>query len=434
MIVPPSDPNAELAYLANAIFLPGYIDEHPLNPADMYSKKNETVLTSMLFMHGNGVKIDAVALLSQLRAHGHDDFAGHISEIMAIPVETAGEFEKHIQNCARRRRVIDIARLLASEAHSRASDIDRLVAGACTDLEQTGADQGAAIAPSLQGLLLGAHERLIVRSNSDSGGNVQFSTGHWRLDRDTGGFRPGKVAIVAAQSHWGKSSYALMIADLALEAGRRVLIVSAEDDDETWADRWLQYRAGVPRGRFESGTVSAAHHDRMVETIARASPDPLFVDSIGRSPEWAVREVRALVRREPLSEWLVIFDYLGAWAEGATDNAQQMMKINHISRTFATCIKTLKLAGVVFSQITPAEKMGMYAIRGSKDVANAAEVILLGATDDHDQRCLKLVKNKPGPGRAGTVYDMGSDQKTQTFVPVTNAGDWSWGEIDGPTF
>jgi replicative DNA helicase len=397
----------------------------------MYDRTNALLLQSLIKMRDGCVAIDAVGLLSQLRSDGNEHAGPRISEALNLPVETTGAFEIHIRECARRRRVIDLARVLAAEAHDRTADIDRLVSGACSDLEQTGADVAAARAPTLRGLLKGAHERLLVRSESGNVGSVPFSTGHWRLDRDTGGFRPGKVAIVAAQSHWGKSSYALMVADSALVSGRRVLIVSAEDDEETWGDRWLQYRAEVPRGRFESGIVHDGHHRKMVEVISIAPDEPMFLDAIGRSPEWTAREIRALIRREP-GEWIVMCDYIGAWAEGAKDNAQQLMQINHIARTFTTCIKTLRVAGVLFSQITPAEKMGIYSLRGSKDISNAAEVILLGAMDDQGNRMLKLVKNKPGPGRAGSVYEMGSNQQTQSFRPEINLSDWEWGEIDGP--
>lgn len=434
---PPADTEAELAYIANALVVPGYLDEHPCAPRDFFDHATRNVLEAMVEIHARGVRLDSATVMAELRGRKTTgDESARLADALTLPIESDGEFERHIRDCARRRRVIDLARTLLVEAYDRTEDIDRLVSGACVDLESTGADEdrdGSVV--SLREMLAGSERRAAQRAREGAPTSVPLSLGHWQLDRDTGGLRAGKVAIVGAQSHWGKSSYALMVADLAITAGKRVLIVSAEDDCDTYADRWLQYRADIPKARFESGLLTPGNLDKIADAAQGAPDIPVFLDAIGRTPEWTVRQVRSLIRSEQID--LVMFDYLGAWVNEKTSGDDQRLRLNYVARLFTTVIKTTKVAGLMFSQITPGDNKGMYSLRDSKDIANAAEVILLGFKDDkgpnEDQRVIKLVKNKPGPAKAGAIYEMGTNPAVQSFRPVINQNsDWDWGALDYP--
>lgn len=428
---PPSDLDAETAYIGNALMLDGYLDDHHCPADDFFDGQNQRIVRAIQAVHSRGHGVDVVGVMTQLKADGVTGCSERLAEAMNAPTRVDGDLERTIRDCARRRRVIDLARILASSAYDRTESIDRLVAGACVDLENTGADLEDGKAATLQAILAASCERAARRASDGVCRSVGYPLGHWRLERDTGGLRPGKVAILGAPSHWGKSSFALMVADLNLTAKNNVLIVTAEDDEELWADRWLQYRAGLPRGRFESGILTPDQLDAMATVVHNAPDAPVLLNAIGRSPEWTVRQVRAIMRRHP-GKWLVTFDYIGAWVDESTKGDDQRLRINYIARQFTTCIKTTGAAGLLFSQITPSDKMGMYSLRDSKDIANAAEVIFLGGLDGGDGRVIKLAKNKPGPGKAGGVYEMGTNQKSQCFQPVENLSDWDWGEIDGP--
>lgn len=429
--LPPSDIDAETAYIGNALLVDGYLDEHHCPPDDFFDGLNQRIVRAMQTIQSRGVGVDVVGVMTQLKADGVTGCSERLAEAMNVPTRVDGDLERVIRDCARRRRVIDLARELQASSYDRTQSIDQLVASHCVDLEATGADLEDGQAANLQALLAGAHERAIRRGANGVSRSVAFPLGHWQLERDTGGLRPRKVAILGAPSHWGKSSFALMVADLNLAAKNNVLVVSGEDDDELWADRWLQYRAELPRGRFESGILTPQQLDAMTSAVAGAPQAPVLLNAISRTPEWTVRQVRAIMRRHP-GNWLVMFDYLGAFVNEDTKGDDQRLRINYIARQFTNCIKTTGAAGLMFSQITPSDKLGMYSLRDSKDIANAAEVIFLGGIDGTDGRVLKLAKNKPGPAKAGAVYEMGSNKQSQCFKPVENFADWDWGAIDGP--
>ncbi len=76
------------------------------------------------------------------------------------------------------------------------------------------------------------------------------TTGHYRVDDATGGLKPGFVWVFGADTNWGKSSFLIMLADENIKANRRVLIVSAEDDEKLYGDRLLVRRSRVNADRF----------------------------------------------------------------------------------------------------------------------------------------------------------------------------------------
>lgn len=281
-------------------------------------------------------------------------------------------------------------------------------------------------------LLSGAHERAITPKTAEN----QITTGHWEVDRDTGGFRPGFVWVFGAKSHWGKSSSLVMFADENIKRGKRVLIVSAEDPDALYADRLLMRRARVNRYRFSEGRLTPEEHRTVAEVVSRGEDVPVFLDAIGKSVEWAAKRVKKIIQAEGID--LVAWDYLHAFQKEKSFS-ETRQGLNYIARVMTDTTKNANVAGVIYGQVTPDTKAtvpDMYEIRDSKDVVNAAEVVAIGyqpsdkverdvdgqrvVVAEAGTRAIVIAKNKPGPGPAGRVYEMGSDKECGCFDVVRN--------------
>lgn len=195
-------------------------------------------------------------------------------------------------------------------------------------------------------------------------------------------------------------------------------------------------RARVDRYRLQQGRLRADEVDRITNVAARGEDVPVYLDSIGKSVEWAARKVASLVRAEAID--LVCWDYLHAFdKEGA--HLDERQKLNHIARVMTDTTKTAGVAGLICAQVTPDTKApipDMYEIRGSKDVVNSADGVMIGfmpaakiERDDNGlrvvvaeagERCVVVAKNKPGPGPAGRTYRMGSDLEHGCFDVVAD--------------
>ncbi len=208
------------------------------------------------------------------------------------------------------------------------------------------------------------------------------TTGHYQLDDATGGIRPGKGWVFAAESSWGKSSWLVMVTDENLKRGKRVLIVTSEDDEDTYGARLLVRRSRVTARRFRSGKLWDEDEAAIEREIKNAENLPVYLDARGKSAEWTAKHVDAMIEADGID--LVAYDYLQEFS-AHREQENHRLTVKYIAATLRKVVKLRKKASVIFSQITvPNESKTEYPnrnmIRDCRDVANAAEVILIGYT------------------------------------------------------
>lgn len=276
--------------------------------------------------------------------------------------------------------------------------------------------------------------------------NVYGTTGHYQLDAITGGLRPGDVWLVGADTSWGKSSFAISVFDECSKRGKRVLIVSAEDSEQTYGDRLMCRRSRVPAQALRDRRLSTAHHQAIAQVINSARPNPVFIDARGRSVEWLVPQCKRAVKEHRID--CIIFDYVGAFAAklGKQDRRNE---VTYIARCLTDVAKTAVpggVCGILLSQLTIADEGGVpgkYAFRDSKDLVQMSEVALIGYMAPKDEpahgvssgdRIMKVVKCKQGASGKKVVmrwdpvvacFDAVHDEETERLNQLTDGfDDW----------
>ena len=274
-------------------------------------------------------------------------------------------------------------------------------------------------------LLAGAHKRSISRERQ-----VYGTTGHHRLDAITGGLRPGDCWLVGADTSWGKSSFAIMLADENIRIGKRVLIMSSEDSEQTYGDRLMCRRSRVPAQALRDRRMSPEQHNAVADVMARAEDLPVFIDARGRTVEWLAPRCKEAIVAHNID--VVIFDYIGAFA-GKLQQQDRRNMVTYIGRVLTDVAKTAKpggICGVLLSQLTHGDETavpGKYSIRDSKNLVQMSEVCLIGflaPKDDpeHDvragDRVMKVAKCKQGQNGATCV--MTWDSSSACFDAVAD--------------
>lgn len=230
-------------------------------------------------------------------------------------------------------------------------------------------------------------------SADDKSTRSMITTGNYRLDEITGGMIPGFVWVFGADTSWGKSSFLVMLADVNLRKGKRVLIVSAEDSEKTYGDRLLCRRARISANDLRRKKVTPEDRQKMLDTERDAEDAPVFLDARGKGVEWTAKHTKRVVQEQHID--VVAFDYLQAFD---TEKPQQDRRnqVTYIARTLTDVIKSLDKTGILFSQITVDKTKPIpdkHSIRESRDVSNAAEVVLLGFKPE------KAIMSQGQPGR-----------------------------------
>lgn len=277
---------------------------------------------------------------------------------------------------------------------------------------------------TVQDLLRGSRE-----NSTKKLAHASVTTGNHHLDHITGGMLPGFVWVFGADTSWGKSSFLVMLADENIKRGRRVLIVSAEDSEKIYGDRLMLRRSRISADRLRKRSVQPDEMTKMLAVEANAEDAPVFLDARGRGVEWVARHVKSIIKEQEID--LVAYDYLQAF-----DNEQRQQdrrnQITYIARVLTDITKSLDRTGIIFSQLTIEKGKAIpdkHSIRESRDVSNAAEVVLLGFTPEKPitasngdliaaagQRCLFVDKCKNGP--RGAILEMPWDPESACFETV----------------
>jgi replicative DNA helicase len=186
----------------------------------------------------------------------------------------------------------------------------------------------------------------------------------------------------------------------------------------------------VTARRIRSGKLFEDDEIAIEREIANAENLPVFLDARGRSVEWTARKVEGLIDSENID--LVAYDYLQEWS-AQREQENHRLTVKYIAKTLRTVVKLKKRASITFSQLTIDEKTksatpNRNMIRDCRDVANAAEVIIIGYTPEKavmdgervvvpaGARAIWVDKVKDGPKKFAIL--MTWDDTTASFVRV----------------
>jgi replicative DNA helicase len=254
------------------------------------------------------------------------------------------------------------------------------------------------------------------------------TTGHYKLDRITGGIRKGFSWLFGADTSFGKSSWLISVTDENIKAKKRVLIVSSEDDESMYGDRLMVRRSGVNALRFRDGKMQREEYQAVLEAEKRAEPLPVFVDARRWPVEDLAGHLKIIIAEQKID--VVAFDYIQEFRSKKRWQDERV-KFKEIASVLRHVAKDAKVASLLFSQLTLSENTKIPTranIRECRDIANASEVILIGfeasKAEEKDgrviveagQKCLLIDKCKNGP--RGWKVGMDWDEHTASFRAV----------------
>ena len=269
-----------------------------------------------------------------------------------------------------------------------------------------------------------------VRALTQKPRGAYCSTGHYKLDRITGGLRPGFTWLVGADTSWGKSALLLAIADVNLKARRRVLIVSSEDTEDVYGDRLMVRRSRVNAMRYRDGELWTEEKDKVAAVLERAEDVPVYVDARRWPIEDLAPHLTKIIREERID--VIAYDYIQEFRTKRKFQDERV-KFREIASVCRHIAKDAKIAGMLFSQLTLDEKTvipNRRNIRECRDIANAAEVIIIGFEPEKeitDQRtgnkinagtkCVFIDKVKNGPRGGKLAMDWDEESACFNTVP-----------------
>ena len=360
-----------------------------LKAADFTDDFCRRVFSAALTLEERGQTCDLVTLT---------DTAPDIDASAAVDLTTqavgcgalAGQYALTIKTAAQRRAVAAECLNLARDAQDADKPLSELLDTARTRLDALAGD----FPSSGTDALCGFYARLV-------GGTVEpvVQSGFHRLDASLC-IAGGKLIVIGARPSVGKSALLLHLAMNALDAGRRVLLVSLEMGADELIGRMVARQSGVSVQAISTHRLTETELGRVVEGFSLLPVDRFTVCTTARTAADVRREALRMRANGGLD--LVVVDYLQL-LEAGRKTSNRVEAVGIISRTLKLLAVELNIPVLTASQLSRASERNdaprLSDLRESGSIEQDADaVLLLHAANEKEnpERVLTLAKNRQG--------------------------------------
>jgi replicative DNA helicase len=321
--------------------------------------------------------------VNQTLAHHAAWYASQVVELSRLRVLHSGLARSLAQCCQSTAKSFEIAQQLEAET-------DAAMAGESSDVETMASMLDCAIDEIDNAMKLGQQLGL----------STQLPT----IDRETGGFFPGDVTILAARPSIGKSAFVLDLAARVAELGKSVLIVSLEMTKKQIAHRLLNRETGIPIRRMQKGELSQDERKLLDHARTKLKELPLkcFV-----SCNASVARIRARARVQLAQDGLdlLIIDYLQLIVGDKRHTSYE--RITAISRDLKALAIELNRPVLALSQLNRESAKSKFPtlehLRDSGAIEQDADNVWLLHRESREDQGTKLIVAKQRQGPVGTI-------------------------------
>ena len=211
-------------------------------------------------------------------------------------------------------------------------------------------------------------------------------TGYNNLDLLLGGLQRSEMIILGARPALGNSALAVNICINAAQNGAVAGIFSLEMSREQLALRILSAHAGIDAHRLRLNLTNDAEEQRIIDSIARLSELPVYIDD---TPFQGMSEMRRNARLLSLKQGLdlLVIDYIQlVQGRGRGDNRVQEM--SEISRTIKVMASELNVPVLTCSQLSravegrPGHRPMLSDLRDSGSIEQDSDIVMFIYRED----------------------------------------------------
>jgi len=354
--LPPQNLAAEQSVLGCLLLENSAMDEvaDVLRAEHFYSDIHQLIYATIGKMREDGKPVDSLTLADELNERNQLAEIGGVAYLLEV-LETVpyAAHVKHYADIVRdkwiQRSLTNVCTEILRDCYEGSDDTADVLKRAEQGIFGIFEQQETASKISMDEIMHETLDRINVRMGQE--GNISgLSTGFVDLDRQTNGFQPAELVILAARPSMGKTAFVCNIAEWAAGAGETAIVIfSLEQSKLELAERFLCIRAKLDGHRLRKGLLEPHERHALLEASSELSRLPLFIDDQpGRTVAQISAICRRLKRRNNLG--LVIIDYLQL-IEPEDKRANREQQIAQITRRLKGIAKENGLPLIALSQL-----------------------------------------------------------------------------------
>lgn len=417
----PHSLEAEQAILGGIFVEPDLFEEvlEIVSPEDFYKNMYSVIFRSMLEVYRESNEIDMVLIknkLLQVHQFTEEQINEELSNILenSFSAVNLKEYARLVKEKAILRRLGEAGRKITEIAYRDDRDAEDILDEAESIVLKVDQQKKGKEIISLREAAKIEFDRL-ERIEANQGETVGVTTGFSDLDKDTGGWNPSDLVIVAARPAMGKTAFALnLVLNAAKKGNKSILVFSLEMSTQQLYQRFMSIEAGVALSKIRNGHLDSKDWGRL-----GAATDIIgnYDITIADIPNVNVLEIRALARKIKSRQDLdmIVIDYLQLIRGSSVRSESRQQEISEISRSLKSLARELDIPIIALSQLSrspesrPDKRPMLSDLRESGAIEQDADVVIFLYRDDYynqespDAGITEIIIGKQRNGPTSTV-------------------------------
>lgn len=292
------------------------------------------------------------------------------------------QYVEIVREAAMRRKLLAVADEIAQTVTDKSIDVAAITDAARAGLR--GIVKSKSVWMTVGEVLIATYEYLEKRVKGEI---VGIKSGVADVDRATGGFFPGEMAVIGARPSVGKSAFALQIAIDAASKGHKICFISCEMIAEQFGQRLISNSTKIDGMKLRNAEIKDEDWIQIAEALGYL--DGLPISFVFGSK--AIEDIRNDIQNKiDLGECdMLIVDYLQLLKTKRRFEMEHE-RVAHVSRTLKEISAEFKIPVVALAQVKRQNNNGrarcptMDELRSSGDIEQDADtIIFLHRPDDN---------------------------------------------------
>lgn len=398
---------------------------YAVNEDDFWLPNHRRIYTAIRSMYERKEPIDLITLDAELERLYPSEMGTMPSDLVKAVCNGMSyiNLEKYIEmlkQASLRRKLVELADEIATSARDVTVDVTVLtdqVRAKLRDMIQTQSEWR-----SMTDVMVATFEDIEKRQKGEI---VGIKSGVHDIDRATGGFFPGELAVIGARPAVGKSAFGLQIAVEAAAHGSKVCFVSCEMVDSQFGQRLISNTTRIDGMKLRSAQLESDDWERIVEAMSQYSALPISFTFGTKTIEDLRNDVQ---RKVDLGECdLVVIDYLQLLKTKRRFDIEHE-RVGYISHALKQMTTDFKIPVVALAQAKRQNNNGrarcpvLDDLRSSGDIEQDADtVIFLHRPDDSSDPAVEE-RDKPyfntltGNGLQYIAFSVAKQRQGQTGI------------------
>ena len=359
---------------------------YAVNEDDFWLPNHRRIYKAIRQMYEKKEPIDLITLDAELMRQYPNDTASITTDLLKSVCDGVYycNFEQYVEmlkQASLRRKLVELADEIATSARDITEDMMVLtdkVRAKLRDMIQTQSEWR-----SMTDVMISTFDDIEKRQKGEI---VGIKSGVFDIDRATGGFFPGELAVIGARPAVGKSAFGLQIAVEAAARGHKVCFVSCEMVDSQFGQRLISNTTKIDGMKLRSAKLEAEDWELIGDAMCQYSALPISFTFGTKTIEDLRNDVQ---RKIDLGECdLVVIDYLQLLKTKRRFDIEHE-RVGYISHALKQMTTDFKIPVVALAQVKRQNNNGrarcpvLDDLRSSGDIEQDADtVIFLHRPDD----------------------------------------------------